>query len=849
MPKTLLMATVALCWGLAAGSIHSPPAANAQVGAQANARSVHQADTPTNTQVTEHRITIFHTNDLRGDIFSEDGFDEADQAEYQAPENVADRGGLAALVSMIRAHDGVGDDSILVLDGGNAMGATPACDVDGCRTLFDLMDMAGYDALAVGGHEFTYGLDTLASRAGQTDFPLLAANLEFGDAAQRFGDAARRFGEVVQGFVDATHPSFAPFLLTERSGLRIAVMGLVSARMADDLSSVDPADLDIHDPRETLESLLAGPAGRADVRIALVNMSMDEARGLALAFPQVQLFIAGGTAPGPEPRPAEHVVRFVDGRYLVTTPGRGTHLGRLEITFRREGGKTAVSNLNPVLLPAGTSLLPDLAAAAVSTDPSGPPASAPTPSPMDSDASPPAPTPLDSAASNPSPSPMDSAATNLAPLDSTPSAPTPTPLDSAVSTVVAGHRETVRRVYDVRIGRTREPIEDTGSWIADLARTKLAADVAAIDRHALRPIRLDGEVRLRTVTRLVRDNDVLVRVSVSGQRLRAWAGRLPREHDVVFAGYDAESGAVDGQPLNQARTYVVAVPLVLVDQDLIRQARNIRILSDPGTRIGLREMVVAHVRVHGSVDRWEGIRQGPRSVMEGSTRLNGSLSQTTLEGPADQYSRDPFLSGEEALAWLFHVEHNSTRYTPAGTFSAQLRTGYGRLNNNGSQREAVDRIDGELLYSLPYSQLSQFVGFDVNTVWTGDEGQTHPVVLRFKGGLRTELGSRANVRVGLALERDRITAMNVVGVEVAPEYRTTLAEGNTLSSQARVFWGTGQRQTMSVQHYNHLRFRLLDDLAATLDANIFLHRDSDVDRPAVKFELQVGLGYDWRYYR
>ena len=91
--------------------------------------------------------------------------------------------------------------------------------------------------------------------------------------------------------------------------------------------------------------------------------------------------------------------------------------------------------------------------------------------------------------------------------------------------------------------------------------------------------------------------------------------------------------------------------------------------------------------------------------------------------------------------------------------------------------------------------------------------------------------------------------MNVVGVEVAPEYRTTLLEGNTLSSQARVFWGTGQRQTVSVQHFNHLRFRLLDDLAATLDANIFLHRDSDVDRAAVKFELQVGLGYDWDYYR
>ena len=748
----------------------------------------------TDAQVTEHRLTILHTNDLRGGIYSEDGFDDGDQAGNQDPEDAADRGGLAALASMIRAHGRAGANSILVLDGGNAMGATPACDVDGCRKLFQLMDMAGYDAMAVGGHEFTYGIDTLTTRAEQADLRMLGANLGLGETA---------------------HGAIEPFLLTERSGLRIAVMGLVSSRMADDLSSVDPADLDFHDPRETLESLLGGPAGLADVRIALVNMGMDEARDLALAFPQVQLFIAGGTAAGPEPRPAEHVVRFVDGRYLVTTPGRGTHLGRLEITFRRDGSKTAVSNLNPVLVPAGSSLLPYLATASDSSDPSAPAIRGPAP----------------------------------VPLDPTVPNPASAPLDPAVSAVAAAHRETVRRIYDVRIGRTRVPIEDTGSWIADLARTKLAADVAVIDRHALRPLRLDGEVRLCSVTRLVRDNDMLVRVSMSGRQLRAWAGRLPKEHEVVFAGYDVKSGAVDGRPLNRDRTYVVAVPLVLVDQDLTRQASDSRKSNDPGARIGLREMVAAHVRVRGTVDRWDGIRRGPRSATEGSTRFNGSLSQTTLEGPVDQYSRDPFLSGEEALAWIVNVEHNSTRYTPAGTFSALLRTGYGRLNNNGSQREALDRIDGELLYSLPHSQLSQFLGFDVNTVWTGDEGRKHPVVLRFKGGLQSELGSRAIVRVGLALERDRITAMNVVGIEVAPEYRTTLLPGNTLSSQARVFWGTGQHQTMSVQHFNHLRFRLLNDLAATLDANIFLHRDSDIDRSAVKFELQVGLGYDWRYYR
>ena len=289
MTNTLLMATAAVCWSMVAG--------------------------PINAQVTEHRITIFHTNDLRGNLYAEDGLDDADPAGNQGPGNAVDRGGLAALVSMIRAHNGAGGDSTLVLDGGNAVGATPACDVDGCRTFFQLMDMAGYDAMVVGGHELTYGLDTLATRAGQADFPVLGANLEFGDAVEGNDDT-------VEGVSDTLDEVLSPLLLTERSDLQIAVMGLVSSRMADNLSSTDPAALNIQDPRETLESLLSGPAGRADVRIALVNMDMDEARDLALAFPQIQLFIAGGTATGPESPPAEHVVRFIDGRYLVTTPGR-----------------------------------------------------------------------------------------------------------------------------------------------------------------------------------------------------------------------------------------------------------------------------------------------------------------------------------------------------------------------------------------------------------------------------------------------------------------------------------------------------------------------------------------------
>ena len=84
-----------------------------------------------------------------------------------------------------------------------------------------------------------------------------------------------------------------------------------------------------------------------------------------------------------------------------------------------------------------------------------------------------------------------------------------------------------------------------------------------------------------------------------------------------------------------------------------------------------------------------------------------------------------------------------------------------------------------------------------------------------------------------------------MGLEIAPEYKEEWRPGNVASSQAKFFWGVRQRSTLSLQNFNSLRIRLLGNLAATLDANFFLHRDSQVQALAVKSELQVGLGYAW----
>ena len=690
-------------------------------------------------EATVHRLTILHTNDLEGRLYPEPRLEDTDS------------GGMAHLAHRILEIADALDDSVLVLDAGNAMGMSPACEVDGGRALFELMELAGYHALNVAGRELDCGLDILKDRAGEATIPMLGANIRAGR--------------------DRAAP-FSPYLLVERSGLKIAVIGLMSPGMAENVGTAEHF-LKAGEPAKTLSALLEGPAGRTDVQIVVAHMQLAEVQELSAVFPQVDLFVMGGMAGPEQTGQTPHAIRLVDGRFLATTPGRGTHLGRLDIVLRREEGVTTVSSLRP----------------------------------------------------------------SLEKIDK------PMTLDRSVSSVVRANRAAVDSAFSIIIGRIKGRIEDADAWIADLARGHMNADVSIIERDSVRQQGLEGDISRWTLVRLVRQDDYLVRIGVKGKRLAFWVNALANRRRLVFAGYSADSGRFENQPLVPDRTYIVATTRSLANRAFEQGISKPGDLRNDTTRIHIGAMLRDHVERQETVDRGDAIRRERRTVMAGRTKLTGSLSQVAINRNADQYRAVSFLGGRDALAWVVQFENHMAREGRLGTFSTRFRTGYGQLNDNGEQRDAVDRIAGEVLYSLSYSELSPFTGLDVNTAWTAEPGQTHPVTLRIKGGLQKKFASDLTVRIAMAMERDRIQAKYVLGMEVAPEYRKTLQTGNYISSQARIFWGVSEGKKLSIQHFNSLSFRLLGGLAATLDAHVFLFRDSAVKKTAVKFELQAGLGY------
>ena len=127
------------------------------------------------------RLTIMGTTDLHGSVFNWDYFKNAEYTDSAS--NDIGLAKVATLVEAVRAQRGRGNT--LMIDAGDTIQGTPlayyyariAPITDGnVHPMAAAMNHIGYDAAALGNHEFNYGIPLLRAFADQLDFPLLGAN-------------------------------------------------------------------------------------------------------------------------------------------------------------------------------------------------------------------------------------------------------------------------------------------------------------------------------------------------------------------------------------------------------------------------------------------------------------------------------------------------------------------------------------------------------------------------------------------------------------------------------------------------------------------------------------------------
>ena len=281
------------------------------------------------------KLTILHTNDHHGRFWT-----NAD-GEY----------GLAArktLIDQQRAEIAAAGGYVLLLDGGDVNTGVPESDLQDAEPDFKGMDRIGYDAMAVGNHEFDKPNAVLAKQRGWIQFPMLAANI--------YKDGARMF---------------EPFKLFERGGYKIAVMGLTT----DDTNKmVLPENLRgivVRPPVAEAAALVPTLRAQADMVIATTHMGHypNGNRGvnapgdveMARAVPGLDL-VVGGHSQNPVCMSAENQRNDAyvpgtpcapdrqNGAWIVQAHEWGKYLGRADFVI--DGGQiTLVSyRLLPVNL-------------------------------------------------------------------------------------------------------------------------------------------------------------------------------------------------------------------------------------------------------------------------------------------------------------------------------------------------------------------------------------------------------------------------------------------------------------------------------------------------------------------
>ncbi|EJI8479957.1 bifunctional UDP-sugar hydrolase/5'-nucleotidase [Salmonella enterica] len=288
-----------------------------------------------------YKITILHTNDHHGHFW------RSEYGEY----------GLAAqktLVDSIRKEVAQEGGSVLLLSGGDINTGVPESDLQDAEPDFRGMNLIGYDAMAVGNHEFDNPLTVLRQQEKWAKFPFLSANIYQKSTGERL---------------------FKPWAIFTRQDIKIAVIGLTT----DDTAKIgNPeyfTDIEFRKPAEEANVVIQelNMNEKPDVIIATTHMEHydngdhgSNAPGdveMARSLPAGSLaMIVGGHSQDPVCMASENKkqVNYVPGTpcapdkqngiWIVQAHEWGKYVGRADFEFRNGEMKMVNYQLIPVNL-------------------------------------------------------------------------------------------------------------------------------------------------------------------------------------------------------------------------------------------------------------------------------------------------------------------------------------------------------------------------------------------------------------------------------------------------------------------------------------------------------------------
>lgn len=240
-------------------------------------------------------IIILHTNDIHSHLLPEYG-----------------RGGSAYIASIVDEEREQHPGRVLLLDAGDIVDGDPIGDLFYGRSVIQVMNAMGYDAMTIGNHElgryggdYTYGVipienDYLLDLKGVAEFPMLAANV----------------------LINGSNP-FESYVIKEVGGVKIGIIGVTTYFQP-------PENVQILDSYSTAREYVEEIENETDLIIALTHLGFDGDWALASAVDGIDIIIGGHS----------HTVMLgaenVGETKIVQAGSYGRYVGRIRLEFDAE---------------------------------------------------------------------------------------------------------------------------------------------------------------------------------------------------------------------------------------------------------------------------------------------------------------------------------------------------------------------------------------------------------------------------------------------------------------------------------------------------------------------------------
>ncbi|MES2904313.1 MAG: bifunctional UDP-sugar hydrolase/5'-nucleotidase [Pseudomonadota bacterium] len=267
---------------------------------------------------TVRQITILHTNDMHGrhlpirvassNATAQTGDPGRTEQDFGRAGMIGGFAHLAGAVETVRRQKGA--ENVVLVDGGDTFGDDLLGNITKGEAMIRLMNAVGYDLMALGNHDFDYGVDRTAELQRIAQFPLRGANVLASDGAP-FGGA--------------------PYLIKEVGGVRLAILTLGYHNTDRTGSPKNVAGLSFTNGIEVARRIVPMLRQKADVVVVLSHQGSKVDREMAEQVGEIDLIIAAHSHDKMSP-PEE-----VNGVWIAQAMSDGTMLGQLTLTVDESG--------------------------------------------------------------------------------------------------------------------------------------------------------------------------------------------------------------------------------------------------------------------------------------------------------------------------------------------------------------------------------------------------------------------------------------------------------------------------------------------------------------------------------